>query len=58
MKSWIQWWKIKIFPLFLGRKQGYPLLEILFSTVLDVSATEIIHEKKATKLKVKWNYHY
>ena len=59
------WWKakfngenLKVIPLILGRKQGYPLLELLFNTVFDVSATEIIHENKVTKLKEKWNYHY
>ena len=31
--------KLKAFPLRSGRRQGYPLLPLLFNTVLEVLAT-------------------
>ena len=37
--------KLKAFPLKSGKRQGYPLLPLLFKLVLEVLATAITQEK-------------
>jgi len=45
--------KLKAFPLRSGTKQGYPLLTLLFNTVLEAWTTTIRQEKeiKASRLR-------
>ena len=38
--------KLKAFPLKSGRRQGWPLLSLLFNIVLEVLATAIRQEKE------------
>ena len=52
------WWKakfkgenLKVIPLILGRKQGYPLLELLFNTVLTLGVLDIVIRQEK---EIKW----
>ena len=47
--------KLKAFPLRSGRRQGWPLLPLLFNIVLEVLATGIREEKeiKGTQIRKK-----
>ena len=38
--------RLNAFPLRLGTRQGYPLLSLLFSVVLEVLARAVGQEKK------------
>ena len=44
--------KLKAFPLRSGRRQGCPLLSLLFNTVLEILATEIIEENEIKEIQV------
>ena len=43
--------KLKAFPLKSGRRQGWPLLSLLFNIVLEVLATAIREEKEVKESK-------
>ena len=43
--------KLKVFPLRLGRRQGCPLLPLLFNVVLEVLATAIREEKEIKRIQ-------
>ena len=44
--------KQKAFPLRSGRRQGYPLLLLLFNTVLEFLATTIREEKEIKGIQI------
>ena len=43
---------LKAFPLRTGTRQGYPLLILLFNTVLEVLATEIREDKDIKGIQI------
>ena len=43
---------VKAFPLRSGRRQGYPLLLLLFNTVLEFLATTIREEKEIKGIQI------
>ena len=45
--------KLKAFPLRSGTRQGYPLLPLLFSIVLEVLATTIREEKEIKEIQIR-----
>ena len=45
--------KVKAFPLRSGKRQGCPLLLLLFNTVLEVLATVIREEKEINESKLE-----
>ena len=44
--------KLKAFPLRSGKRQGYPLLPLLFNIVLEVLATAIREEKEIKEMQI------
>ena len=44
--------KLKAFPLKSGRRQGCPLLPLLFNLVLEVSATAVREEKEIKGIQI------
>ena len=45
--------KLKAFPLRSGRRQGCPLLPLLFNIVLEVLATAIREEKEIKRIQIR-----
>ena len=45
--------KLKTFPLRSGRRQGCPLLPLLFNIVLEVLATAIREEKEIKRIQIR-----
>ena len=51
-KHYSQWWKIEVFPLKPGTRQGCPLSPLLFNIVLEVWATAIRAEKEIKGIQI------
>ena len=52
LKHYLQWWKMKAFPLKSGTRQGSPISPLLFNIVLEVLATAVRAEKEIKGIQI------